>query len=51
MFTTATVSGGYAEYTVADDDCVHILPAALGYTQGAALGIPYFTAYRALVHK
>ncbi|KAM8727519.1 quinone oxidoreductase [Acanthopagrus schlegelii] len=51
VFTTATVSGGYAEYTVADDDCVHKLPAALDYTQGAALGIPYFTAYRALVHK
>ncbi|XP_073347974.1 quinone oxidoreductase [Pagrus major] len=51
VFTTATVSGGYAEYTVAADDCVHKLPDALDYTQGAALGIPYFTAYRALVHK
>nr|XP_046263720.1 quinone oxidoreductase [Scatophagus argus] len=51
VFTTATVSGGYAEYTVAADDCVHKLPASLDFAQGAAIGIPYFTAYRALVHK
>lgn len=51
VFTTATESGGYAEYTVAADDCVYKLPDALDFTQGAAIGIPYFTAYRALVHK
>lgn len=51
MFTTATESGGYAEYTIAADDCVYKLPDALDFTQGAAIGIPYFTAYRALVHK
>lgn len=51
MFTTATVSGGYAEYAVADDDCVYPLPDALDFAQGSAIGIPYFTAYRALVQK
>ncbi|XP_041805351.1 quinone oxidoreductase [Chelmon rostratus] len=51
VFTTATVDGGYAEFTVAADDSVHKLPDALDFTQGAAVGIPYFTAYRALVHK
>ncbi|XP_070701235.1 quinone oxidoreductase [Pempheris klunzingeri] len=51
VFTTATESGGYAEYTIAADDCVHKLPDALDFCQGAAIGIPYFTAYRALVHK
>ncbi|XP_060940166.1 quinone oxidoreductase-like isoform X1 [Limanda limanda] len=51
VFTTATVSGAYAEFTVAADDCVHKLPDALDFTQGAAIGIPYFTAYRALIHK
>ncbi|XP_028282991.1 quinone oxidoreductase [Parambassis ranga] len=51
VFTTATESGGYAEYTVAADDCVHKLPDALDFTMGAAIGIPYFTAYRALLHK
>lgn len=51
VFTTATESGAYAEYTVAADDCVHKLPSALDFNQGAAIGIPYFTAYRALIHK
>lgn len=51
VFTTAADSGGYAEYAVATDDCVHILPEPLDFSQGAAIGIPYFTAYRALVHK
>lgn len=51
VFTTATESGGYAEYTVAADICVHKLHDGLDFTQGAAIGVPYFTAYRALVHK
>lgn len=51
VFATATESGGYAEFAVAADDSVHKLPDALDFTQGAAIGIPYFTAYRALVHK
>nr|AAH90697.1 Crystallin, zeta (quinone reductase) [Danio rerio] len=51
VFTTGTVTGGYAEYTVASEDTVHKLPDSLNYCQGAAMGVPYFTAYRALVHK
>ncbi|KAM3604104.1 uncharacterized protein V6R79_006442 [Siganus canaliculatus] len=51
VFTTATVSGSYAEFAIATDDSVHKLHDALDYAQGAAIGIPYFTVYRALVHK
>lgn len=51
VFTTSTVTGGYAEFAVAADDCVYKLPDTLDFTQGAAIGIPCFTAYRALVHK
>ncbi|XP_022069377.1 quinone oxidoreductase-like [Acanthochromis polyacanthus] len=51
VYTTATESGSYAEYTVAAEDCVHKLPDAVDFAQGAAIGIPYFTAFRALVHK
>uniref|UniRef100_W5M6P2 Crystallin, zeta (quinone reductase) n=2 Tax=Lepisosteus oculatus TaxID=7918 RepID=W5M6P2_LEPOC len=51
VFTTGTDSGGYAEYTVALEDSVHRLPENLDYKQGAAVGIPYFTAYRALFRK
>ncbi|XP_062843660.1 quinone oxidoreductase [Trichomycterus rosablanca] len=51
VFTTSTETGGYAEYTVASEATVHRLPDSLDYKQGAAIGIPYFTAYRALIHK
>ncbi|XP_016357696.1 quinone oxidoreductase isoform X2 [Sinocyclocheilus anshuiensis] len=51
VFTTGTVTGGYAEFTVASEDTVHKLPDSLDYKQGAAIGVPYFTAYRALVQK
>ncbi|XP_012872429.1 PREDICTED: quinone oxidoreductase isoform X1 [Dipodomys ordii] len=51
VFSTRTVSGGYAEYALADDHTVHTLPEDLDFKQGAAIGIPYFTAYRALLHS
>ncbi|XP_048207548.1 quinone oxidoreductase isoform X1 [Perognathus longimembris pacificus] len=51
VFSTRTISGGYAEYALADDHTVHMLPEELDFKQGAAIGIPYFTAYRALLHS
>ncbi|XP_038045581.1 quinone oxidoreductase-like [Patiria miniata] len=51
VFTKGTLTGSYAEYAVADSSCVFGLHDGLDFKQGAALGIPYFTAYRALVHR
>ncbi|KFW79336.1 Quinone oxidoreductase, partial [Manacus vitellinus] len=51
VFTLETVSGGYAEYAVAAANRVFPLPDKLDFRQGAALGVPYFTAYRALFQK
>lgn len=51
VFSTSTETGGYAEYTVAAEDSVYRLPDPLSFNQGAAIGIPYFTAYRALFLK
>ncbi|XP_069837546.1 quinone oxidoreductase-like [Dendropsophus ebraccatus] len=51
VFTRATITGGYAEYTIASEDTVYHLPDQLNFKQGAALAIPYFTAYRALIQK
>ncbi|XP_038649525.1 quinone oxidoreductase isoform X2 [Scyliorhinus canicula] len=51
VFTCGTITGGYAEYTVASDDDVYPLPDNLSCKEGSAIGIPYFTAYRALMHK
>ncbi|XP_074007949.1 quinone oxidoreductase isoform X2 [Numenius arquata] len=51
VFTTATISGGYADYAVAAANRVFPLSDKLDFRQGAAIGIPYFTAYRALFQK
>ncbi|KAK2491488.1 hypothetical protein MC885_000538 [Smutsia gigantea] len=51
VFTTSTVSGGYAEYALAADHTVYPLPEKLDFQQGAAIGIPYFTAYGAVLHS
>ncbi|XP_003223090.2 quinone oxidoreductase isoform X1 [Anolis carolinensis] len=51
VFTLKTDSGGYAEYAVAAADSVFPLSDKLDFKQGAAVGIPYFTAYHALFQK
>ncbi|KFP30099.1 Quinone oxidoreductase, partial [Colius striatus] len=51
VFTTGTISGGYADYAVAAANRVFPLSEKLNFKEGAAIGIPYFTAYRALVQK
>ncbi|XP_049663541.1 quinone oxidoreductase isoform X2 [Accipiter gentilis] len=51
VFTTGTISGGYADYAVAAANRVFPLSDKLDFRQGAAIGIPYFTAYRALFQK
>ena len=44
-------TGTYAEQTVIDARHVHPLPDALSFAQGAAVGVPVSTAYRALFQK
>ncbi|NWR59970.1 QOR oxidoreductase, partial [Bucorvus abyssinicus] len=51
VFTIDTISGGYADYAVAAANRVFPLSEKLDFRQGAAVGIPYFTAYRALFQK
>ena len=43
--------GTYAELVVAPPDHLHPLPPGISFQQGAALGIPYATAYRALFQR
>jgi NADPH:quinone reductase len=45
------VSGGYAEKTCLAAGEAFPLPANLSFEEGAAIPIPFFTAYRALHHK
>jgi NADPH:quinone reductase len=44
-------SGAYAELAVSEDSQVHRLPDAVSFEQGAAVGVPYGTAWRALFQK
>ena len=51
VYTSGTVTGAYAEMAVCDASRVHPLPAGASFAQGAALGVPYATAWRALFQK
>ena len=44
-------SGTYAEYAICAPTQLHRLPARVTYGQGAALGVPYATAYRSLFYR
>jgi NADPH2:quinone reductase len=44
-------SGTYAEYALANQNDVFTLPEHLSFSQGAAVNIPYGTAYHALIQK
>ena len=41
-------AGTYAEYALCSPAMLHPLPARVTFAQGAALGVPYATAFRAL---
>lgn len=43
--------GAYAERAVCNLHHVYKLPASISFGQGAAMGVPYATAYRALFHR
>jgi len=44
-------TGTYAQKVVCDVNSVHLLPNSFSFQEGAALGIPALTAYRALFHR
>lgn len=50
-FTAKRNTGTYAEKVVVSQDVVHRLPDNISFNQGAALGIPAFAAYRALIQR
>jgi NADPH2:quinone reductase len=43
--------GTYAEYVLANPHEAFPLPEPMTFSQGASIGVAYFTAYRALVTK
>lgn len=47
--TSSTNTGSYAQFVVSQDTYVFPLHERLSFAQGAALGVPFFTAYKALI--
>ena len=45
------VIGGYADIALCDAWQVHTLPTSVSFQQGAAIGVPYATAWRALLMR
>lgn len=51
VWTKQASTGSYAEYAVVPAQSAFPLPTELSFSQGAALPVPYLTAYRALFLK
>jgi NADPH:quinone reductase len=48
VYVGGTITGAYAELALCKASQVHPVPQRLSYAQGAAVHVPYATAYRAL---
>jgi NADPH2:quinone reductase len=51
VYIAGSLSGGYAEQSLCEERFVFPLPANVSFAQGAAMHIPYSTAFRALFHR
>lgn len=51
VYTSGSVSGVYAEKALCREVDVHELTANVSFSQGAAIGVPYSTAFRAIFHR
>lgn len=51
VYTSATLTGAYAEQALCDESQVYPLPENVSYAQGAGVNVPYATAYRALFQR
>jgi len=48
VYLAGTLSGAYAEQALCEESQVHPLPERVSFAQGAGVGVPCVTAYRAL---
>ena len=51
VYTNGSITGVCAELALCEESRVHHLPSKISFAQGAALGVPYGTAYRALFQR
>jgi NADPH2:quinone reductase len=51
VYVGGSLSGAYAEKSLCTETQVHPLPGSASFGQGAAVNVPYATAYHALIHR
>jgi len=51
VYVAGSISGTYAEQALCSEGQLHRLPANVSFEQGAAMGVPYGTAYRGLFQR
>jgi len=51
VYVAGTASGAYAELSLCAEAQVHPLPANVSFAQGAAMNVPYATAYHGLFQR
>ena len=51
VYVAGTISGAYAEKALCAETQVHALAERVSFEQGAAVGVPYATAYRGLFQR
>lgn len=51
VYVAGSLSGTYAQFALCDEGQVYPLPQTVDFPQGAAIGVPYATAYYALVDR
>jgi NADPH:quinone reductase len=51
VYLAGSLSGTYAELVLCEEQFVFPLPAQISFAQGAAIHVPYTTAYRALFQR
>ncbi len=51
VYTAGSLTGTYAQKALCLEEQVYLLPGSTSFAQGAAIGVPYATAYRALFQR
>jgi NADPH2:quinone reductase len=51
VYTNSSITGVCAELALCEESRIHHLPPQISFAQGASLGVPYGTAYRALFQR
>jgi NADPH:quinone reductase len=51
VYVAGSIGGTYAEQALCNEGQLHRLPANISFAEGAAMGVPYGTAYRGLFQR